>query len=72
MNQLPPLPLELGRFDSIVDAHKAGDRQAYQEALKSNAKVIMDIIIDSIVRANKYHKQMDALNKALKEVENGD
>lgn len=71
MSQLPPLPPELGRFDSIVDAHNAGDRQAYQKAIETNARVTMDIIFETIRRGNRYQKQLDALNQALKEVKSG-
>lgn len=72
MSELPPLPPELGRFDSIVDAHNAGDRQAYKKALESNASVITDIIFETIRRGNRYQKQLNALNMALKEVKHAD
>lgn len=67
MNTLPPLPPELGRFDSIVDAHKAGNLDRYIEALTENEKTINSIIEESCKVRLKYYTQQDALNNALAE-----
>ena len=68
MNQLPPLPQELGRFDSIVDAHKANDRQAYLSAIHANGDTISKIILSNLAANQRYAKQLKALNNARDEV----
>lgn len=68
MNTLPPLPPELGRFDSIVDAHRAGDEVKLAESIGNNFAVIQGILREISKQQDKYRKQLQILEGYYKKI----
>ena len=58
---IPELPAELGRFDSIVEAHKAGDMQALKHAVRQNRQTIEAIVQESLETIGRYSSVLQVL-----------
>jgi len=61
--QLPELPPELGRFDSIVDAHKAGDKDRLAKAVADNRLTIEAAMQNAMEIIGRYTRTAQVLRE---------